>query len=150
MYQRPFFFFLKLWFSKLLLLFGVFFFSWLARRKKEEEKKVPCTQKNDNKKGSKLSFSKIKVRALPSTNSCLFSFIPYFEWGTHKDIFLKPTSPREDEREGWLEWVRPRSLTARLTVDQKGAETKNPFSTCTESVNFWESPSTCLLLWHFE
>lgn len=149
MYQRP--FFLSCGFQSCCCCCSGFF-SWLTRRKKEEEKKVPCTQKkNDNKKGATLSLSKIKVRALPSTNSCLFSFIPYLEWGTHKDIFLKPSSPREDEREGWLKWVRPRrSLTARLTVDQKGAETKNPFSTYTESVNFWESPSTCLLLWHFE
>lgn len=148
MYQCPFFF--KAVVFKVVVVVRVFF-PGLPEGKKEEEKKVPCTQKNDNKKGSKLSFSKIKVRALPSTNSCLFSFIPYLERGTHKDIFLKPSSPREDEREGWLEWVRPRrSLTARLTVDQKGAETKNPFSTYTESVNFWESPSTCLLLWHFE
>lgn len=149
MYQRPFFFFKAVVFKVVVVIRG-FFFPGLPEGKKKKEKKVPCTQKNDNKKGSKLSFGKIKVRALPSTNSCLFSFIPYFEWGTHKDIFLKPSSPREDEREGWLEWVRPRSLTARPTVDQKGAETKNPFSTCTESVNFWESPSTCLLLWHFE
>lgn len=149
MYQRPFFF--KLWFSKLLLLLFGFFFLAYQKKKRRRKKSSLHTKKNDNKKGATLSFSKIKVRALPSTNSCLFSFIPYLEWGTHKDIFLKPSSPREDEREGWLKWVRPRrSLTARLTVDQKGAETKNPFSTYTESVNFWESPSTCLLLWHFE